>query len=443
MLEGSPSQKITMDKKYKETIDFLFSRLPQFTKEGLCAYKPGLESTLSFAAHNSNPHTRLRVIHVGGTNGKGSTSAMLYSVLREAGFSVGLYTSPHLRDFRERMVVDGQMISQKEVIDFTQTNRDYILSHSLSFFEVTTIMAFDFFARAEVDFAIVEVGLGGRLDSTNIVNPILSIITNIALDHTDLLGSSIGEIALEKAGIIKNNCPVVIGERDAESAPIFEHTAGERESSLIFADSLYSATSVEGGFRVCTLRDNSHSDVTLGLLGDYQRFNLVTTLASIDILREQGFKFSHSQLLAGLAKATIRGRWETLHKGDQASAMILCDTAHNVAGVSLVVEQLLKMNYSKLYFVLAMVGDKDISGVLALLPPDAHYIFTQSSIPRAMDAEILAQMAAERGLSGEVCTRAEGGVPMALERAKQLASPHDLIFIGGSTFTVAECIPAP
>ncbi len=429
-----------MDEKYKETLDFLFSRLPQFSKEGLSAYKPGLENTLAFAEHNSNPHSGLRVIHIGGTNGKGSTSAMLYGVLREAGYSVGLYSSPHLKDFRERMVVDGQMISQKEVTDFTDANRDYILSHRLSFFEVTTIMAFDFFARSEVDFAIVEVGLGGRLDSTNIVNPLLTIITNIALDHTDLLGETIPEIATEKAGIMKQGCHAIIGETHPDSEGVFKRRALDVCTNLTFADTLYSTTKIENGFAVHRGHDSATFEVKLGLLGDYQGFNLVTALAAIDSLREKGFEISHEQMLAGLSKATIRGRWELLQKGDATNAMILCDTAHNVAGVSLVVKQLSLMNYRKLYFVLGMVGDKDISGVLSLLPREAHYIFTQSTIPRAMDAENLAQMAAEKGLTGEICSLGQGGVVMALERAKGLAEGGDLIFVGGSTFTVAEII---
>lgn len=418
---------------YDETITYLYNTAPMFQHIGGGAYKEGLENTCALNEGLDHPHRAFRTIHVGGTNGKGSVSQMLYSVLRAAGYRVGLYTSPHLKDFRERMQVDGELISEQAVIDFIERMKPQIETLKPSFFEITTVMAFDFFRSEQVDIAIVEVGMGGRLDCTNVIRPALSVVTNISLDHTQFLGDTVQKIAAEKAGIIKEGVPVVVGEFDPQTAPTFIAKAREMEAPLRFADQCYRFLGHEGNrFEIENRHDGYRFTLELGMAGDYQGKNLCTALSALDVLAGP-MQLSESAVRQGLREAKVRGRWEVT---GTEPCRIIADTGHNQAGLTFVAEQLKKERYDKLYFILGMVGDKDLDSVLPLLPKDAHYIFTQAQIPRAMPAAELAERAAKAGLHGETVAT----VPAALERAKSLAGADDLIFVGGSTFTVAEVL---
>lgn len=400
---------------YEQTIEYLYNSLPLFSRVGAPAYKPGLETTKRLDDFCGNPHRTFHSVHVAGTNGKGSTSQMIYAALRAAGHSVGLYTSPHLLDFRERIVVDDAMIERDAVVDFVARIEPFLAENpdlKPSFFELTVAMAFDYCARQGVDYAVVEVGMGGRLDSTNIITPALSVVTNISLDHTQFLGSTIAQIAAEKAGIIKASVPVVVGETQAESASVFEARAAECGSRIIFADR---ATDVE------------NINYETAMIGDYQKVNARTAAVA---LRELGV--DHAAVARGIGTARVRGRWEVLGR----DPLIVADTGHNHAGLEFVVRQIERQPYDTLYFVLGVVADKDISAILGLLPRGAHYIFTAAAIPRALAAEALAREARAAGLRGEVVE----GVGAAVARARELATPNDMIFIGGSTFVVAEAL---
>jgi len=411
---------------YRETIDYLYS-IPQFQDVGALAYKPGLETAEAFDTDCNHPTRKLRCIHIAGTNGKGSTASMIYYALRECGQSVGLFTSPHLKDFRERIEVDGAMITEKEVIDFVEREKDFIEKHQPSFFEITSAMAFDHFARHGVDWAVIEVGLGGRLDSTNIITPALSVITNISMDHMAILGSTLPEIAAEKAGIIKRAIPVIIGERQNETAPVFKDKALEENAPVTFAEERFSLENRDDDvFHVKRIESGTTYRIKMTLSGDYQSRNIITALAALEKIGNLPW----DKVITGIGKATIRGRWQILGR----NPLTVCDTGHNPAGISYVTAQIKKQKYRKLYFVLGIVGDKDFDSISQLLPKNCHYLFTQSSIPRALPYLELARRATQHGLTGEpVPTIAE-----ALEKARSMAGPEDMIFIGGSTYTVAE-----
>lgn len=422
---------------YNEALAFLVEELPMFQQKGAAAYNPGVDRTLAFSEAAGNPHLRFASVHVGGTNGKGSTSTMIASVLRESGYRVGLYTSPHLIDFRERIQIDGEMISQEAVTDFVTRHHEYIKSNALSFFEATTIMAFDYFAREGVDIAVVEVGLGGKYDSTNIITPLLSVITNIDLDHTAILGNTIGEIAIQKGGIIKSEIPVVVGESHPLSDIALIEQAKKEGTQIIFADKCYNVESRgDGLYHLRSYLNQEEFDLRLSLEGNYQSKNLATALVALECLASRCEKITRSSVEEGLSRARISGRWQIIGQ----NPLVVCDTAHNVAGIRDIASQLQSVKYDKLYIVLAMVSDKDIRGVLELLPKDAYYYFTQARLPRAMSAWRLADLASDYSLLGEVVALESGGVSESLRRARSYSSAGDLIFVGGSTFTVAEVL---
>ncbi len=405
---------------YRRAVDWMCSALPMFQKIGSAAYRPGLENTEYLMDYLGHPERGLRCIHVAGTNGKGSTSSMLASVLMEAGYRTGLYTSPHLIDFRERMRVDGEMIPKEFVADFVERHLDFFTAHSFSFFEMTTAMAFCWFRACGVDVAVVETGLGGRLDSTNVVRPDLSVITNIALDHTAILGDTCVQIAGEKAGIIKPGVPVLIGENDPEIEPVFRAKAAREGAPLYFTDH---------GIRL--------EDYPCPLEGDYQRFNIATVVAACGILRES-WKLDPQTVRRGLARVVdnthLQGRWQVLSR----RPLVVCDTGHNVNGIGEIVRQLSHTPKGRLFMVFGMVNDKDVDGVLALLPKEAQYCFAQASVQRALDSRELARRAARFSLRGEAYPDCES----AFRAARQQAGPQDMIFVGGSTFVVADVLEA-
>lgn len=428
---------------YQETLDYMFSQLPMFHRIGKSAYKANLDNTLALDEFFGHPHRQFKSIHVAGTNGKGSTSHMLASILQDAGLKVGLYTSPHLRDFRERIKVNGVEVSERYVVDFVETHKHLFETVQPSFFEMTVALAFKYFAEEMVDVAVVEVGMGGRLDSTNIISPLVSVITNIGFDHTEFLGDTLAKIAGEKGGIIKDGIPVVVGETHVETSSVFEEIAKDRNAKLVFADQKYAVTETflqEDGIQVFSVEDcngvSAYNDLEVDLQGSYQRKNILTVLAAVDELKPYFPQLSEATIRKGLRHASkqtgLRGRWYQL----SSNPLTICDTGHNVDGITFIVDQIAKTPYEKLFWVFGMVSDKDISKVITLLPKDAYYIFTQASIPRAMDAELLAEKCNAVGLKGEV----EKNVQKALLRAKKMASNNDLIFIGGSTFVVAEVV---
>ncbi len=428
-------------RSYSETLDYLFSQLPMYQRQGKAAYKANLDNTHELDRYFGYPHRTFKTIHIAGTNGKGSVSHMLASVLQRAGYKTGLYTSPHLADFRERIRVDGEMISEDNVINFVDKHSEVFSKIKPSFFEMTVAMAFDFFANEEVDIAVIETGMGGRLDSTNIVTPELSIITNIGLDHTQFLGDTIALVAKEKAGIIKSDIPVIIGEWNKESAPVFEETAENVGTKLQFADKCYKAIHKEIDINHQTLditKDNETiiEDLKLDLKGEYQQKNIITVLSATDTLINKGYNISEEQIRDGLANVTantgLKGRWQIL---DQ-EPLTICDTGHNTEGVTYIINQLNKYSYNKLHMVIGMVNDKSIEKVLKLLPKDAVYYFTKASIPRALCEKELKKTAMLCGLNGNTYESVE----KAVFEAKKNASANDLIFIGGSTFVVAEIV---
>ena len=427
---------------YAETLDYLFNALPMFQRVGASAYKADLTNTLSLCEHLGNPQETFKTIHVAGTNGKGSTSHALASVFQAAGYKTGLYTSPHLKSFTERIRIDGKEITEEDVVEFVANNRAFLDQLQPSFFEMTVGMAFWYFAKESVDIAVIEVGMGGRLDSTNVIHPELCVITTIGYDHTQFLGSTLPLIAGEKAGIIKQGVPIVISQTQKETQEVFSQQAAAKQAAIVFADQLWEVTKLPesenpniqqpANFKV----RSSEGEFTMkfDLNGDYQRFNLPGILEAVKQLRNQGWDLSDKALQVGLESISeqtgLKGRWQLL----QVNPIILADTGHNEAGIGEVANQLKKYSYSKLWMVIGMVNDKDISKVLDLLPKEANYIFCQASIPRAMDAHELARKGNEKGLIGQVIPT----VSEALEFARKNASPDDLIFVGGSTFVVAE-----
>ncbi|HYQ57080.1 MAG TPA: folylpolyglutamate synthase/dihydrofolate synthase family protein [Draconibacterium sp.] len=429
---------------YKATLDYLFSQLPMFQRTGPAAYKNTLENTLKLDEYYGHPHRKYRTIHVAGTNGKGSVSHMLASVLQAAGYKTGLYTSPHLKDFRERIKVNGRLMSEDTVVEWVSnfiTNND-LWKIQPSFFELTVAMAFDYFADQEIDVAVMEVGLGGRLDSTNIISPDVSIITNIGLDHTNLLGHTLEKIAAEKAGIIKKDVPVVIGTTQTETASVFKEKAKEVDTSIYFADEeynvVYSMLSMDGKqqLNVQQNKKDVFSKLTLDLLGHYQHKNIPAVLKAIDIVNEKDYKITKEHLCEGLANVVantgLLGRWQVIGN----NPLTVCDTGHNEDGIKTIVDQLKNTAYKQLHFIFGTVGDKDPGKVLALLPKQASYYFVKAGIERAMDAEELAKKAEEFGLIGEVYP----SVNVAYKRAQLVADKNDMIFVGGSTFVVAEVL---
>lgn len=427
---------------YQQTIEYLFSQLPMYQRIGKAAYKADLSNTLALDKHFGHPHRSFKTIHVAGTNGKGSSSHMLASVLMESGYKTGLYTSPHLRDFRERIKINGEMISEQEVVGFVENSKNVFQQIKPSFFEMTVALAFDFFAKQKVDVAIIEVGLGGRLDSTNIITPELSLITNISLDHTDLLGDTLEKIAIEKAGIIKPNIPVVISQTQSEIEHVFTNKAKELNSPITFADQHYSATplanadNLKKSYRIEKNGITLFNDLQIDLTGEYQQKNILGVLQSIEILQKNGFNISDISITKGVANAArntgLMGRWQKLGE----NPLIICDTGHNIDGINFIINQINSTPHNELHMVLGFVNDKKIDDILTLLPQKARYYFTKASIPRALDEMILAQKANAVGINGETYR----SVKEALVAAKRNAKPNDLIFIGGSTFVVADAL---
>ncbi len=416
---------------YSEVLDYLYSRLPMYQRVGASAFKKDLTNTWALCKELGEPQSRFASLHIAGTNGKGSTSNMLAAILQVAGYKTGLYTSPHLKDFRERIRIDGQMMPQQAVVDFVNLHKTIIEPISPSFFEVTVAMCFDFFARQQVDWAVIETGLGGRLDSTNVIVPRLSIVTNISWDHADMLGDTLEKIAFEKAGIIKAGVPVLISETQHEVEAVFLQKARAMGADIHFADQMVRLEKKEDGVDVYHQDHLYLPSVKPNLLGEYQHKNIVGVVAAAILLglSPQAVRIGIEQVckLTGL-----RGRWDVLSQ----NPLTVCDIAHNQAGICEVVAQIKSCTYQKLYIVLGMVADKDHDKILELLPKDAHYIFCSPNVPRGLNAEQLAQKAVKFGLVGQV----EPSVKAAFERAKKQASPDDMIYVGGSTFVVAEVL---
>lgn len=427
---------------YTQTTQFLFNSFPSYQNVGAGAYKEGLAGITEMCRRLDNPQRNYFTIHVAGTNGKGSVSHILASILQQAGYCVGLFTSPHLVDFRERIRVNGTPISEREVVRFVREHKEEMVALGLSFFEMTTAMAFHHFSERDVEVAIIETGLGGRLDSTNIITPILSVITNIGLEHTALLGSTIGEIAFEKAGIIKPEVPVVVGESAPESDEVFDRAAAERGSLLVYADREWEVVESEPSgefvrYHIQRPRDGRTQNLDLDLLGAYQRKNILTVRTAVSLLRHQTpLNISTRALVEGVrcvsSTTGLMGRWQKLG----SSPAVYCDTGHNAHGLSEVVAQIRQQHYDKLYMVIGMVSDKDFDAVIPLMPHEAYYLFTAASVARSLPAEQLADKFLHEGFRGEVAP----DVHSAYRRAIELASPDDLIFVGGSTFVVADLL---
>lgn len=402
---------------YQETLDFLFGALPMYQRMGKAAFKKDLTNTILLCEALDNPHKAFKSVHVAGTNGKGSSSHMIASVLQEAGYKVGLYTSPHLKSFTERIRVNGEAISEEAVVDFVANNKKAIESIQPSFFEMTVCMAFHQFAKEQVDIAIIEVGLGGRLDSTNIISPEICLITNIGLDHTDMLGDTLGAIAIEKAGIIKQEVPVVVGETHPETETVFRDIATQRNASITFAD-----------------QQAQELEYTLDLKGNYQQRNVVGVLQLLRQMTQAGWHISDNAIRSGLLRVVkntgLKGRWQLL----PGNTLTICDTGHNLEGIKLIVDQINETNYNELYLVLGFVNDKNVAGVLSLLPKEAQYIFCQANVPRALPLKELKEQVQPMGLKAEYIA----DVNEALGNAKTKANESDFIFVGGSTFVVAE-----
>ena len=394
----------------------MFNKLPMYQNIGDSAYKKDLSNIILICEHLNNPHNNFKSIHIGGTNGKGSCSHMLSSILQEANYKVGLYTSPHLVDFRERIKINGDMISKDYVLKFMHENFDFFESNNLSFFEMTVGLAFDYFSKNKVDIAIIEVGMGGRLDSTNIISPILSIITNISLDHTRFLGSNISDIAKEKAGIIKDNIPVIIGQTQQEISPIFTEIAKSKKSEIIFADHF--------------IYDTYNCD----LKGDYQKKNIKTVLKSTEILKHLDYKINDSHIKTGLNNVSnntgLQGRWQVI----QRKPMIICDTAHNEAALGEVISQLMEMEYSDLHFIIGFSNDKNLKKISKIFPEDSKYYFVQSKVGRARDAKEVRDIFKLNKRCGDYYK----SIKNTIKHVKGVSKENDIIFIGGSTFVVSE-----
>ena len=403
--------------KYQKTVDWMFAQLPMFQQVGVSAYKKDLTNTVNLCAYLNHPENKFKSIHIGGTNGKGSTSSLLASVLQEAGYKVGLYTSPHLVDFRERIKIGGKMISEAFVVDFIDNNKTFFETNKLSFFEMTVGMAFDYFAKEQVDVAIIEVGLGGRLDSTNVITPLLSLITNIGWDHTNLLGNTLVEIATEKAGIIKSGVPVVIGEYTNETKSVFIEKAKNVNAPIYFAS--------EGDVPVL------ESD----LKGNYQVHNKKAAYQALQLLKGS-FDVSEECIKKGFLNVQnntgLMGRWTVLSN----NPLIIADTAHNKNGLEIVMHQVSQQNFNNLYMVFGVVNDKDVDSILPYLPKTATYFLAKPNVPRGLDADDLSKKLTSEGFNCKTFP----SIPAALAFAKEVAQPDDMIYVGGSTFVVAEVV---
>lgn len=421
---------------YSEAVTYLFESAPLFQQIGKAAYKEGLENTYILDEHFGHPHRKFRTIHIGGTNGKGSCSHTIAAILQDAGYRVGLYTSPHLVDFRERIRINGNMISQQRVIDFVENERSFFEPLHPSFFELTTALAFQYFAEEKVDVAVIEVGLGGRLDCTNIIMPDLSVITNISFDHTQFLGNTLHDIATEKAGIIKANTPVVIGETQPETAPVFKERAQVLQAPIFFGDQNPEVLRTIRPDDFSIRYETRHYGTISGALTGYcQERNTNTILCAVRQLQQNDFyQINDANIASGMLHVCqstgLRGRWEIVSK----EPVTICDTGHNAGGMVLIAEQLRKLPCNRLRIVIGMVNDKDIHAVLALLPEKATYYFTQASVKRALDASVFAKEAGQYHLQGKVYK----DVRSAYRQAVTDAASTDIIFVGGSTFIVAD-----
>lgn len=402
---------------YQETLLWMFNQLPMFQHQGRKALNHKLDNIKALTAILNHPEKKFKSLHIAGTNGKGSSSHMLASVLQQAGYKVGLYTSPHLKDFRERIKINGKEIPEKEVVFFIENHKKFFEENHLSFFEMTVGLAFDYFAKEQVDIAVTEVGLGGRFDSTNVITPEVSLITNISKDHMDILGDTLSKIAVEKAGIIKKEVPVVISEYNEQTASVFIEKARKENAPIIFASSI-------------------STDLKTDLNGIYQKKNIKGVLAVLDFLRNDFWEISEEDIQLGLLNVVkntgLKGRWQTLSK----NPTIVCDTGHNEAGISYVVEQILQQKFTDLHIVLGFVKEKDVEHVLDLFPKNAHYYFCKPNIPRGLEVRKLFEIASKKNLIGQ----AYESVEKALNAAKENANPTDFIFVGGSTFVVAEVV---
>jgi len=441
-MPGVPESIIQWEMNYCQTLDFMYSQLPAYHRIGKAAYKNDLNNTIALDDYLGNPHRSYRTIHIAGTNGKGSLSHMIASVLMEAGFKTGLYTSPHLKDFRERIRVNGRMIPKSAVTEFIRKHSDFLSALKPSFFEMTVGMAFDYFARSEVDFAVIETGLGGRLDSTNILSPLLSVITNIGHDHFDLLGNTFEKVAWEKAGIIKNGVPAVISETQEETRKVFLEKAGQTRSEIYFADHNFSCRLEEinynTGERQFSITENSTGKSYTGVTylgGDYQARNIQALFQVFDVMKGI-IGVEDQNIVDGIrrvkANTRLMGRWQILGR----KPLVICDTGHNKEGLAYVMGQIERISRKKLHIVLGFVSDKDRDELLPLFPVSAGYYFTRASVPRALDEKLLMAEAARWNLKGSCYP----DVNSAIESALSQASDDDLIFIGGSTFIVADAL---
>ncbi len=426
---------------YPQTLDYLFSKLPMYQRVGAAAYKADLNNTIAICNALGNPEKKLKCVHVAGTNGKGSSSHMLAAILQKAGYKTGLYTSPHLVDFRERIKINGKPIPKADVVKFVEAYQPVFEKTEPSFFEWTVGLAFHYFEQQEVDVAVIEVGLGGRLDSTNVISPVACLITNIGMDHMNLLGDTLPKIAEEKAGIIKSRVPVTISQTQLEVISVFNNKAKELKSPIEFADKNYKVLSTnhqKQAFSIELLhkKTNTKHLYKLDLQGSYQVKNLMGVLNTIEILKQKGFMIEEENIFTGLTQVQkltgLHGRWETLHE----KPLVIADTGHNEDGIKEVLENLKRYTYKTLHFVLGVVNDKDISKILKLLPKDAVYYFCKATIPRALDENELAVRAKKIGLAGKTFKT----VPEALQKAMKQAKANDLVFVGGSTFTVADAL---
>lgn len=422
---------------YTETVEYLFNSTPMFQNVGSAGYKEGLDNTITLDNHFDNPHKKFKTIHIGGTNGKGSCSHTIAAILQSAGYKVGLFTSPHLVDFRERIRINGVMIPEQYVVDFVENEKDFFEPLHPSFFELTTALAFKYFAENNVDIAVIEVGLGGRLDCTNIISPILSVITNIGFDHIQFLGNTLEKIASEKAGIIKNNTPVVIGETTPETRTVFIQKATSTNSAIYLVEEngiiLSHQHSHNGGIDYVT---KTYGTIHGELSGLCQIKNTATILTAINILEEIGLAIQPENIIEGFKHVCeltgLRGRWEKIDK----NPITICDTGHNINGLEYIVKQLQQQKYEKLHIVFGMVNDKDIEGVLSIMPKEATYYFCQASVKRAMPSQQLKTLAEAHELKGNTFAN----VLDAYNSARQNASQNDFIYIGGSSFIVADLI---
>lgn len=422
---------------YQETLNYLYNSTPVFEHVGAVAYKEGLQNTLALDEHFGHPHTKYKTIHIAGTNGKGSCSHSIASILQEAGYKVGLYTSPHLVDFRERIRVNGKCISKERVIKFVAEEKDFFEPLHPSFFELTTALAFKYFEEQKVDIAIIEVGLGGRLDCTNIISPILSIITNISFDHTQFLGNTLAKIAAEKAGIIKKGTPVIIGEANEQTRPVFNTKAKELDTKITFAEDdaiVVSSTTIAKGGRNYILRNGSH---LIGeLSGDYQEHNMNTILCACNILKQINIIKGDDFIIKGLANICkntgLMGRWQTI----QTKPKVVCDTGHNVAGWNYLAPQIKHQKCNQLRIVFGMVDDKDIDSVMELLPKNATYYWTQAETKRAIKVEKVAELALQHDLNGKMFNNVKDAYTKALNDS----AADDFVFVGGSSYIVADLL---